>query len=327
MIGRRTLMGSCAGSVLATPALAQGGEFPSRPITIVVPSTPGGTTDALARFLGRALSPPLGRPVVIENVGGAGGGLGSQRAARAEPDGHTLAFGNRGTLLATSILSPSLGFDARRDFAPLGRIADVPCVLGASRRSGFKRLGDARAAALARPGAVSMGYSGVGSATHLATMAMLREAGIDANLVPYRGGGPAMNDLAGGTLDLCMELTPTMIGAHRGGTAVALAVGHTSRLAQVPDVETFGEAGLPGFDGRVWYALLAPARTPRGALSRLEEALTVALRDGELRARLDELSIPLPSEEERGPDSLGRLLDLEVTRWTAFIRETGMRAE
>ncbi len=327
MLKRRNLLAIAAGLGLARPALSQGRDFPSRPVTIVVPSTPGGTTDILARLLARALAGPLGKPVIIENVGGAGGGIGSQRAARAEPDGHTLAFGNRGTLLATAALFPTLGFDARRDFAPIGRTADVPCMLGASRRSGFRRLADARAAAAARPGNVTVGFSGTGSATHLATAAMLQAAGMEVNLVPYRGGGPAMNDLAAGTLDLCMELSPTMIGAHRGGTAAALAVGHTARLPQVPDVETFAEAGLPGFDGRVWYALLAPTRTPPETLRRLRDALDGALADAELMSRLAELAVPLPAPAERGADALATLLDGEAPRWTAFIRETGMRAD
>jgi tripartite-type tricarboxylate transporter receptor subunit TctC len=327
MTHRRTILAALAAGGLARPALAQADAFPSRAVVITVPSTPGGTTDVVARLLARALTGPLGRPVVIENVGGAGGGIGTQRAARAEPDGHVLAFGNRGTLLATSILSPALSFDARRDFAPIGRVADVPCMLGASRRSGFRRFADAREAARAQPGRVTMGYSGTGSATHLATVSMLQAAGMEVTLVPYRGGGPAMNDFAAGTLDLCMELTPTMIGAHQGGTAVALAVGHTARLPQVPDVETFAEGGLMEFDGRVWYALLAPARTPPAALRRLGEALEAALGDAELKARLDDLSVPLPAVAERGAGPLADLLAAESERWSSFIRASGMRAE
>lgn len=304
---------------------AQGG-FPSRAVTMVVPAAPGGSTDALARIVARPMAVALGQSVVVENVGGAGGTIGTRRGSAAAPDGHTLIVGNNGTLAANLSLYANLGFDAR-DFAPIGLIATVPMVLAASPRSGIRTFGEFMDRLRERGEGVTFGTPGVGSTGHLAPAYFLHLAGLRATLVSYRGAGPAMADLAAGTVDAVIDQTVTMIAAHRGGTAVALAVTGPSRLSQIPEIPTFAEAGMPSFDMQVWNAVCAPRGTPRAVCERLAAALAVAFDDGEARRRLDDLSARAPASAERGPDHLGALVRQDAETWAGVVRATGMRAE
>jgi tripartite-type tricarboxylate transporter receptor subunit TctC len=197
------------------PASAQ--EFPQRTVTIIVPSAPGGTLDALARFFGQAMGPALGRSVVVENVSGAGGLVGLQRLARAEPDGHTIVFGNMGVLAAAMALNPDSGFDPRRDLAPIGVVANVPMVLAASPASGIRNLPELTERIRQRGERVSFGTAGNGTTSHLAPGFLLHLVGLKATLVAYRGSGPAMNELAAGVVDAVIDQTFRMFPAHRGG--------------------------------------------------------------------------------------------------------------
>lgn len=304
------------------PALAQ--DFPQRTVTVIVPSAPGGTLDALARFFAQAMGPALGRSVVVENVSGAGGLVGLQRLARAEPDGHTIVFGNMGVLAAAMALNPDSGFDPWRDLAPIGVVANVPMVLAASPASGVRSLPGLLERLRQRGDGVSFGTAGNGTTSHLAPGFLLHLTGLKATLVAYRGSGPAMNDLAAGVVDAVIDQTVTMIPAHRGGQAVAIAVSAPGRIPQLPDVPTFAEGGVPGFDMVIWNAFAAPRGTPDTSVARLQQALEAALTDPELQRRLAELATTVPPLEARGPDAMRRLVVAEVAKWTDFVRATGL---
>ncbi|MDO9709241.1 Bug family tripartite tricarboxylate transporter substrate binding protein [Paracraurococcus lichenis] len=309
------------------PAIGRAQDFPQRTVTILVPSAPGGTLDALARFFAQAMAPSLGRSVVVENVGGAGGLIGMQRAARAEPDGHTLAFGNMGVMAVAYALNPNSGFDPRRDMAPVSLVADVPMVLAASPRGGIRSLA-ALLDHIRRSGEkATFGTAGLGTTSHLAPGYLLHLTGLKATLVSYRGAGPALSDLAAGTVDAVIDQTVTMIPGHRGGTAVALAVSGAQRIPQLPDVPSFAEAGLPGFDLVIWNGFAAPPGTPAPILARLAAAIEAAQQDPALQARLAELASTAPSPEQRGPASMRARIDADVAKWTELVRVAGLNRD
>lgn len=304
------------------PALAD--TFPTRPVTLIVPAGPGGTTDVLARIIAQAMSKPLGQTVIVENVGGAGGTVGTQRAARAQPDGYTLNIGNMGTLAANVSLYPKLNLDPRRDFEPIGVVAHVPMILSASKKSGFRDLKALLDHMRDNPGKVNFATPGLGSTGHLAPTLLLQQTGAKAELVAYRGAGPALNDLLSGTMDAVIDQTVTLIPAHQGGTAIALAVTSKVRLSQIPDVPTFAEAGLPGFDMVVWNAIVAPRGTPRPVLEKLVSALSAALDDPEVARRYAEMAAQSPAVTERRPEVLGKLIADDMERWSGIVRAAGL---
>jgi tripartite-type tricarboxylate transporter receptor subunit TctC len=310
---------------LAAPALAQ--AFPQRNITIIVPSAPGGTLDALARYFGQAMAPLLGRSVVVENIGGAGGLIGMQRAARAEADGHTLVFGNMGVMAVGYVLNPNSGFDPRRDLAPISMVADVPMVLAASPRGQIRDLQGLLDHIRRNGDKATFGTAGSGTTSHLAPGYLLHLAGLKATLVSYRGAGPAMTDLAAGTVDAVIDQTVTMIPAHRGGTAIALAVSAPQRIPQLPDVPSFAEAGLPGFDLVIWNAFAAPAGTPAPVVARLAEVLEGAQQDPVLQGRLRDLASTAPAPATRGPEALRQRIAADIAKWTEIIGASGLNRE
>ena len=320
---RRALLAVPAAAACPSVLKAQG-AWPQRTITLIVPSAPGGTLDALARFYAQAMSPSLGRSVVVENVSGAGGLIGMQRLARAEPDGHTIVFGNMGVLAAFVALNPTSGYDPRRDLAPIGLTAHVPMVIATSPGSGVTDLRTLLDRIRERREGATFGTAGLGTTSHLAPALLLHLTGLKATLVSYRGAGPAMNDLAAGVVDAVIDQTVTMIPAHRGRTAVALAVSGTQRAAQIPEVPTFAEAGVPSFDLVVWNAIAAPRGTPAPVIERLAAAIEAAQADAELRRRLAELAAIAAGPEERGPESLRARIAADAERWIAVVEAAGL---
>jgi len=322
---RRALLALTAAATPAPPLRAQGTAWqPQRNITLIVPSAPGGTLDALARFFAQAMTPSLGRTVVVENVSGAGGLIGMQRTMRSDPDGHTLVFGNMGIMAAFVALNPTAGYDPRRDLAPVGMAAHVPMVLATSPRSGVTDLRGLLDRIRERREGATFGTAGLGTTSHLAPALLMQLTGLKATLVSYRGAGPAMNDLAGGVVDAVIDQTVTMIPAHRGRTAVALAVSGTQRVPQIPDVPTFAEAGVPAFDLVVWNAIAAPKDTPQPVIDRLAAAIEAALADAELRRRLGDLAAISPAAEERGPEPLRARIAADADRWIAVVESAGL---
>ncbi|WP_149536960.1 Bug family tripartite tricarboxylate transporter substrate binding protein [Siccirubricoccus phaeus] len=312
---------------LSLPGLARAQGFPQRNVTIIVPSAPGGTLDALARFYAQAMTPPLGRQVVVENVSGAGGLIGMQRAARSDPDGHTISFGNMGVMAVGSILNPQGGFDPRRDMAPISLVADVPMVLSASPRGSIRTLPALLEKLRAEGEKVTFGTAGLGTTSHLAPGYLLFLAKAKGTLVSYRGAGPALNDLAAGLVDAVIDQTVTMIPGHRGGTAVALAVSAPQRIAQLPDVPTFAEGGLPGFDLVIWNGFAAPSGTPAPILAKLAEAVEAAQADPGLQGRLRDLASTATAPAARGPEAMKARIAADMTKWTEVINSPDFARE
>jgi tripartite-type tricarboxylate transporter receptor subunit TctC len=308
---------------LIAPATAQ--TFPTRPVTFVVPFAPGGTTDALARVIAKSMSVDLQQPVIVDNAGGAGGTIGTTKVVRARPDGYTLTFGNMGSLAANVALYPKLAFDPRRDLVPVGLVANVPMMLSVSKASGVTDM--AGFMSKLKQGDIKFGNAGPGSTGHLAAATFLHVTETKATLVPYRGAGPAINDLMAGIVDAVIDQTVTMIPMHKGGRVTSIAVSSNARLPQVPDVPTFVEAGTPKFDLTVWNAIAAPKGTPPAVVERLQRALAAALNDAEVRQRFDDFAAQIPSSEEQGSQALGKLIAADVERLGAIIKSGGIVAE
>ena len=322
----RSVIAAIAAVVLCTQAAAAQ-NFPNRSITLVVAAAAGGTTDVLARIVARRMSEDLGQSVIVENVTGGGATVGTRRVVRADADGYTLTFGNMGSLAANFWLFPNLGFDPRQDLAPVGLVAIVPMVLSVSKKSGIHDLAGLIAALKAKPSALNFGHAGPGTTTHLAAITFLHVTGTQAHDIPYRGSGPAINDLVAGTIDAVIDQTVTMIPMHTGGNVTAIATSSTTRLAQIPDVPTFAEAGVPAFDLTVWNAIAAPAATPRPVLERLESSLKTALADSDLRQRFADLAADVPQPGQIGAEPLRRLIASDIERFGPIIKAVGVKLE
>jgi len=322
----RSVIAAIAAVVLSAQ-IAAAQNFPNRSITLVVAAAAGGTTDVLARIVARRMSEDLGQSVVVENVTGGGATVGTRRVVRADADGYTLIFGNMGSLAANFWLFPNLGFDPRQDLAAVGLVAIVPMVLSVSKKSGIRDLAGLIAALKAKPGALNFGHAGPGTTTHLAAITFLHVTGTQAHDIPYRGSGPAINDLVAGTIDAVIDQTVTMIPMHTGGSVTAIATSSASRLAQIPDVPTFAEAGVPAFDLTVWNAIAAPAATPRPVLDRLEASLKTSLADADLRHRFADLAADVPQPNQIGAEPLRRLIASDIERFGPIIQAVGVKLE
>ena len=324
LIGRRALLAAAA----ASPALARAQtapRWPDRPVRIVVPFTPGGTTDILARALGAELQEVLGQPVVVENRAGAGGTVGSEVVARAAPDGHTLMMGHIGTLAVNPALYRNLPFDTVASFEPIVLVAVVPNVLVVNpRRVEARTAQELVALAKRRPRGLSYGSGGNGSAAHIAMAAFNLATGTEMEHIPYRGTGPMMNDLIAGTIDLTLTGGPPALPPVRAGTLRALGVSSLQRLSSAPDIPTIAEQGVPGFEATQWYGLVAPAGTPRPIVERLNAECTRILRGERLRPRLAAEG----AEAAPGtPEQFRELIIAERARWGELVRRADMRPD
>lgn len=319
-------LASVVAAFASAVAVAGAQDYPSGPVTMVVPFAPGGTTDVLARIVAPAMAAHLGQNVLVENVGGAGGRIGTQQVIRAEPDGQVITFGNMGPLAAAMGVFDDMDYDPRTDLAPVGLVADVPMVLAASKASGVETL-DAFIEKLRAEGeAVNFGTAGIGATSDLAPALFLSLTGLSGTRIPYQGAGPAIVDLQAGMMDAVIDQTVTMIPIELGDQGTALAVSGNERQPQIPDVPTFAEAGVPEFDMTVWNAVAAPVGTPEAVIERLAEAIDAALADPGVQARFEQLGVPVPPQDVRGPKALGALIAGEVERWEATLaNETAAR--
>jgi tripartite-type tricarboxylate transporter receptor subunit TctC len=319
------------GLLLATPALllapslarAQG-SYPDRAITMVVPFAPGGVTDIAGRIVAKGLEPRLGKPVVVENRGGAGGNIGMEYVARAAPDGYTMIFGTQGTMSCNQFLYANIGFDVRRDFSQVGLtfLTDHILVVG-PRLSQVTTVAELIALAKAKPGELMYGSAGVGGGSHLFMEYFLNVTGTRMTHVPYRGTGPAVTDLISGNLDLMMDSLPSSIGMIDAGKTRPLAVGGSRRNPRVPDVPTMVEAGVPGYEAAAWGSLAVPKNTPRPIVDKLTAALRDTLNDAETKAALaDKGASGLPST---AAEADARVVS-EMERWGKVIREANITA-
>lgn len=318
---RRALLAAAA-LPLALPALAQDG-FPSRPIRLVVGFVPGGATDISARAMAPKMSEVLGQPVVVENRPGAGSNLASELVARAPADGHTILLATLGALVISPMIM-RLPVDPARDLVPISIAVELFNILVCPADRPWRTAADVIAAARARPGHLSWGHSGIGSAPQLAGLLFAKMAGIDTVGVSYRGGGLVVTDLVAGRLDYGFPTAPSVLPQVQEGRVRALAVPTAQRSRLLANIPTVAESGLPGFDVPSWYGLVAPAGTPQPAIARLNHAAVTALRDPGVNEALNRAGLEsMPSTQEE----MARAWAAERTKWEPIIRESGIRIE
>jgi tripartite-type tricarboxylate transporter receptor subunit TctC len=312
--------GALAMGLWAGSALAQ--TYPGRPITVVVPFAAGGPADTAAKLVTEAMAKDLGQPIVIENMGGAGGSLGAGHVAEAEPDGYTLLFHNVG--LATSeALYPDLPYDTVNAFEYVGLVTDGPMTIVARRDLEAADLKGLVDLARTTEGGLTIGNAGVGSASYLCDMLLMSVTGIPLVPVPYKGTGPAMTDLVDGRIDVMCDQTTNTTRQILAGTIKAYAVTTASRLDVLPDVPTTDEAGIDGLRISIWHGLFAPKGTPAGITERLSLALQAALEDPNVVARLAELGTDPAPEADATPERLKAKLESEIARWKPVIEAAG----
>ena len=311
---------------LAAPALASAQAYPSRPITIIVPFAAGGPTDTVARLLGEAMGRDLGQSVVVENVGGAGGTLGAQRTAQARPDGYTLLVHHIG-MSTIPTLYRRLAYDPINGFETVGMITEVPMTIVAKRNIAANNLAELVALVRRERDKINLANAGVGAASHLCGLLFQQAKNVPLTTVPYRGTGPAMNDLVAGTVDLMCDQTTNTTEHIRAGTIKAFAVTTNSRVASLPDVPTAIEAGMPGFEVSVWHGLYAPRGTNPELVTRLSRSLQVALRDPGLIRRFADLGTEPVPQEKATPAAHRAFWTADVARWRPVIQAAGQFAD
>jgi tripartite-type tricarboxylate transporter receptor subunit TctC len=303
------------------PVRAQ--DYPSRSITVIVPFPAGGPSDVVARIVTNQMSKILGESMIVENVGGAGGTIGSARAAAAAPDGYTLLAAAMGSHVAAPVLTPNLKYDPLTDFVPIGVTAHSPAVIVARKDFPAKDLKEFVAVLQQQGGAVKEAHGGVGAASHMACLLFTVEIGAKPTSVAYRGSGPALNDLVGGHVDFLCEQSVSVAGSVLSGSVKAYAVSADERLATLPNVPTAKEAGI-NYQMSVWSGLFAPKGVPLEVIAKLADALDQALDDPGVRATLTQLGASIPAKAERSPAAFDRFVRSEIARWAPILAAIGV---
>jgi tripartite-type tricarboxylate transporter receptor subunit TctC len=301
-------------------------EFPNKPVTIVVPFAAGGPTDTVARLVAQAMSANLKQTVLIENVGGAGGTVGAGRVARAPGDGYTLLLHHIGQSTAPSLYR-KLTYDAVGDFEPIGLITDVPMTIVARKDFPAKNMQELISYVKTNKDKVTYANAGIGSASHLCGMLFMTSIQTDLTTVPYKGTGPAMNDLLGGQVDFMCDQTTNTTSQIKGGKIKAYAVTTKTKVPSLPDLPTLDSAGVPGFEVGVWHGLYAPKGTPTPVVDRLTKALQAALQDATVKQRFADLGTEPVSLNRATPEALRAHLRREIDKWAPIIKKAGIYAD
>jgi len=322
----RILFGSFAALAMLCGPVAQAAEYPSKPITIIVPFAAGGPTDTVARLLGQAMGADLKQTMIVENVAGAGGTVGAGRVARADPDGYTLFLHHIGQSTAPALYR-KLPFNPITDFAPIGLVTDVPMTLVARGNFPPKDLKELIAYVKQNKDKVTYANAGLGAASHLCGMLFMSAIDTDLTTVPYGGTGPAMNDLLGGKVDFMCDQTTNTTGQIKAGKIKVYAVTSKKRVPSLPDVPTAAEAGLANFEVDVWHGLYAPKGTPKAIIDRLNAALKVALKDPTLKQRFADLGTETVPDNRATPEALGAHLKAQIELWGPIIKKAGAYAD
>jgi tripartite-type tricarboxylate transporter receptor subunit TctC len=308
--------------LVATSARTQ--DYPTHPITMVVPLGVGGSTDVIARVMAQGMGEVLGKTIVVENITGAGGSIGEGRIARSAPDGYTIGIGQWGTNVANGAIYP-LQYDLMKDFEPVGLIATQPFLIAARKSIPANNLTEL--ITWMRGNKATVGNSGVGSPSHVAGILFQKIIGAETTMVPYRGAGDASQALIGEQIDVLFVTPAVAVAQMQSGYIKVFAVTAKERLALVPDIPTTGEAGLPGFYFSFWHALWVPKGTPKDIVAKLNSALRQALKAPAIRDKLINLAQEIFSPEQQSPEALGAYQKAEIEKWWPIIKDAGIKVQ
>jgi tripartite-type tricarboxylate transporter receptor subunit TctC len=325
MITRRAFAAVAGASILTSGMLmrrARAQAWPTRFVRLIVPFPPGGGTDSVGRIIGQRLSEIWGQQLVIENRGGAGSNIGSEAVARADPDGYTILFASL-PLAINRFIYASLGYDALTDLAPVTLLCRFPNLMAVPNVSPARSVAEFIAHAKRNPG-LTFASSGIGTSPHLCGELFKRVAGLEMTHVPYRGAGPALNDLIPGRVDMMFNTMGAMLPHVKGGQVRGLAVSTAERFPTVPDLPSVAESGLPGFDVAAWYALFAPAKTPREIIAKLNADTATALADPGVKKKLEDLGLEVASST---PEEMATLFQAEMDKWGPVIKAANITAQ
>jgi tripartite-type tricarboxylate transporter receptor subunit TctC len=321
---RRMILAALASLAFSGIALAE--NFPSHPITIVVPFSAGGPSDAMARILAERMKVTLGETLLVENVTGAGGSIGVGRAVRSPPDGYTISFGHLGTHVANGAIY-KLGYDLVTDLEPVALLPSNPMIVVSKNAVPAKSLKELLDWLKAKPTPATAGTAGAGSGSHIAGLYFENVTGIKLQYVPYRGTAPAMNDLVAGQIDLIIDQTSNSIGQVRAGNIRAYAVTADKRVESASDVPTTDEAGLPGFHMTLWSGLWVPKGTPKEIVDKLNASAVDALNDPAVRKQLENLGLQMPPKDQLTPQALGDWQKAEIAKWWPMIKAANVKVD
>lgn len=322
----RRIISAAMLTLLALTLPVQADNYPSRPITVIVPFSAGGPSDAMMRILAEYMKRSLGQTLLIENVTGAGGSIGVGRAVHAAPDGYTVSFGHLGTHVANGAVY-KLGYDLVADLEPVVLLPSNPMIIVSKNDVPAKSLAELLAWLKSRPNPATAGTAGNGSGSHIAGLYFENVTGLKLQYVPYRGTGPAMNDLVAGQIDLIVDQTSNSINQVRAGTIRAYAVTDDKRLESAADIPTTDEAGLPGFHMTLWSGLWVPKGTSKAIVSKLNTAAVAALNDPEAQKQFKTLGLEMTPQDQLTPDALGARQRAEIAKWWPMIKAAGVAAD
>ena len=322
---RRTIVATLL-AVLMSAGGALANNFPSRPVTIIVPFSAGGPSDAMARILAERMKTALGETVLVENVTGAGGSVGVGRAVRSPPDGYTISFGHLGTHVANGAVY-KLGYDLVTDLEPVVLLPSNPMIIVSRKEVPATSLKEFLAWLKAQSSPPTAGTAGAGSGSHIAGLYLENVAGVKLQYVPYRGTGPAMNDLVAGQIDLIVDQTSNSLPQVRAGNIRAYAITDSKRVASASDVPTVDEAGLPGFHMTLWSGLWVPKDTPKDVVAKLNAAAVDALNDPAVRKQFENLGLQMPPKDKLSPEALGAWQKAEIAKWWPMIKAANIKVD
>ena len=325
MISRRVFCSALVAAAALAPALAEAQQnYPTRSMRLLVPYAAGGGTDAIARLVANGVSEKLGQTMVIENNGAAGGNVATQQAAGAAPDGYTVLMANQGPMVVNPHLFKNMKVDPLTAFDPVTLITAAPLILVVPNDSKFKAFGELMEFAKKNPGKLTYGSAGNGSASHLATVLLNYIAKTEMVHVPYRGAGPALNDLLGGRTDFMITTLPSVVGLIEGGQMRSLAVTTKARTKKFADVPSIAESGWPDYEATAWYGFVLPKGTPKDVAAKLREATVETITKGVVRERLEaEGAEPIGNS----PDEFAAMMKAESARWADMVKQTGIKVD
>jgi tripartite-type tricarboxylate transporter receptor subunit TctC len=327
MIGKLVIATAvAAGLSVAVAAPASADDYPSKPITMIVPLAPGGSTDVLARIMAQGIGKQLNQPIIVENTAGAGGVIGVTRAERASPDGYTILFGQWGTNMANGAIYP-LDYDLVNDFEPVVLVATQPFFISSRKTLPANSLKDLIGWLKSNGDKTTEGNSGIGSPSHIAGILLQQTLGLHWQMNPYRSAGLSMQDLVAGTIDIELDAPPVTVPQLQGGAIKTYAVAAKNRVAIAPDVPTTDEAGLPGFYFSFWHAIWAPKGTPEAIIAKLNAAAVAALADPDTSKRLVDLGQEIYPRDQQMPQALLAFHKAEIGKWWPIIKAAGIKAQ